>query len=39
MRPLSQMTMHMNSTHEYLTDGDSHHAVLFWKLKIHLQSY
>ena len=26
---LCQMDVHINSTHEYLTDDDSHHAVLF----------
>ena len=36
-RQLSQMAVHINSTQEYLVDGDSHHAVLFWKFKIHLQ--
>ena len=28
-RQLSQMAVHINSTQEYLVDGDSHHAVLF----------
>ena len=28
-RQISQIAVHINSTHEYLTAGDSHHAVLF----------
>ena len=28
-RQLCQMAMYINSTHEYLTHGDSYHAVLF----------
>ena len=28
-RQRSQMAVHINSTHEYLTDGESHHSVLF----------
>ena len=29
-RQLIQMVVHINSTHEHLTDGDSHHTVLFF---------
>ena len=27
---LNQMAVQINITHKYLTDGDSHHAVLFF---------